>query len=129
MIKIIGVRFRNVGKIYYFNPKDFKIKVGDHVIVETARGVEYGKVVLGPKDMDEEKVVQPLKEVIRIATQKDKAKEEANRKKEKEAFHRLFDPVPLIAGDKLARDQIHSPFSSCKNSAIRRRAALKCWTE
>ena len=86
MIKIIGVRFRNVGKIYYFNPKDFKIKVGDHVIVETARGVEYGKVVLGPKDMDEEKVVQPLKEVIRIATQKDKAKEEANRKKEKEAF-------------------------------------------
>ena len=86
MIKIIGVRFRNVGKIYYFNPKDFKIKVGDYVIVETARGVEYGKVVLGPKDMDEEKVVQPLKEVIRIATQKDKAKEEANRKKEKEAF-------------------------------------------
>ena len=86
MIKIIGVRFRNVGKIYYFNPKDFKIKVGDHVIVETARGVEYGKVVLGPKDMDEEKVVQPLKEVIRIATQKDKAKEETNRKKEKEAF-------------------------------------------
>ncbi len=49
MIKIIGVRFRNVGKIYYFNPKDFKIKVGDHVIVETARGVEYGKVVLGPQ--------------------------------------------------------------------------------
>ena len=86
MIKIIGVRFRNVGKIYYFNPKDFKIKVGDHVIVETARGVEYGKVVLGPKDMDEEKVVQPLKEVIRIATQKDKAKEEANRKREKDAF-------------------------------------------
>ena len=86
MIKIIGVRFRNVGKIYYFNPKDFKIKVGDHVIVETARGVEYGKVVLGPKDMDEEKVVQPLKEVIRIATQKDKAKEETNRKKDKEAF-------------------------------------------
>lgn len=86
MVKIIGVRFRNVGKIYYFNPKDLKIKVGDYVIVETARGVEYGKVVLGPKDMDEEKVVQPLKEVIRIATQKDKAKEEANRKKEKEAF-------------------------------------------
>ncbi len=86
MVKIIGVRFRNVGKIYYFNPRDLKVKVGDCVIVETARGVEYGKVVLGPKDMDEEKVVQPLKEVIRIATQKDKAKEEANRKKEKEAF-------------------------------------------
>lgn len=86
MIKIIGVRFRNVGKIYYFNPKDFRIRVGEHVIVETARGVEYGQVVLGPKDIDEEKVVQPLKEVIRIATAKDKAKEEANRRKEKEAF-------------------------------------------
>ena len=86
MIKIIGVRFRNVGKIYYFNPKDFEVKVGDHVIVETARGVEYGQVALAAKEVDETQVVQPLKDVIRIATPKDDAKEENNRKKEAEAF-------------------------------------------
>ena len=86
MVKIIGVRFRNVGKVYYFNPRDLKIKAGDHVIVETARGVEYGTVVLGPKEVDDGKVVQPLKDVIRIATPKDDSREENNRKKEKEAF-------------------------------------------
>lgn len=86
MIKIIGVRFRNVGKVYYFNPKDFEIQTGMHVIVETARGIEFGQVVLGPKDVDEEQVVQPLKDVIRIATPKDRAKEDHNRKKEKDAF-------------------------------------------
>ena len=86
MIKIIGVRFRNVGKVYYFSPKSFDICVGDHVIVETARGVEYGHVVLGPKEVEDEKVIQPLKEVIRLATPKDDAKEETNRKKEREAF-------------------------------------------
>ena len=86
MVKIIGVRFRNVGKIYYFNPKSFQMKPGDHVIVETARGVEYGHVVLAPRDVEDEKVVQPLKDVIRMATQKDDAKEESNRKKEKEAY-------------------------------------------
>ena len=86
MVKIIGVRFRNVGKIYYFNPKSFQMNPGDHVIVETARGVEYGTVVLGPKEVDDRQVVQPLKDVIRMATQKDDAKEESNRKKEKEAY-------------------------------------------
>ena len=86
MITIIGVRFRNVGKVYYFSPRELEICVGDHVIVETARGVEYGFVVLGPKEVDDSKVIQPLKEVIRIATPKDDAREENNRKKEKEAF-------------------------------------------
>ncbi|WP_461884235.1 PSP1 domain-containing protein [Fusicatenibacter sp.] len=86
MITIIGVRFRNVGKVYYFSPRELDIHVGDHVIVETARGVEYGFVVLGPKEVDDSKVIQPLKEVIRIATPKDDAREENNRKKEKEAF-------------------------------------------
>ena len=86
MIKIIGVRFRNVGKVYYFSPKNFDICVGDHVIVETARGVEYGHVVLGPKEVEDEKVIQPLKEVIRLATRKDDAREESNRRKEREAF-------------------------------------------
>lgn len=86
MVKIIGVRFRNVGKVYYFNPKELDIKVGAHVIVETARGIEYGLVVLGPKEVDESRVVQPLKEVVRIANAKDDAREEVNRRKEKEAF-------------------------------------------
>ena len=86
MITIIGVRFRNVGKVYYFSPRELDICVGDHVIVETARGVEYGFVVLGPKEVDDSKVIQPLKEVIRIATPKDDAREASNRKKEKEAF-------------------------------------------
>lgn len=86
MITIIGVRFRNVGKVYYFSPRELDICVGDHVIVETARGVEYGFVVLGPKEVDDSKVIQPLKEVIRIATPKDDAREESNRKKKKEAF-------------------------------------------
>lgn len=86
MIKIIGVRFRNVGKIYYFNPRTFQIKPGEHVIVETARGVEYGTVVLGPKEVTDDQVVQPLKDVIRIATPKDDIKAEQNRAKEKEAY-------------------------------------------
>lgn len=86
MVKIIGVRFRNVSKIYYFNPKNFQVSPGEHVIVETARGVEYGTVVLGPKEVDDNEVVQPLKDVIRVATPKDDAKAESNRKKEKEAY-------------------------------------------
>ena len=86
MVKIIGVRFRNVGKIYYFNPKNFQVSPGEHVIVETARGVEYGTVVLGPKEVDDNEVVQPLKDVIRVARPKDDAKAESNRKKEKEAY-------------------------------------------
>ena len=86
MTRVIGVRFRNVGKIYYFSPKDQDIQVGDHVIVETARGVEYGNVVLSPRDVEDNKVVQPLKEVLRIATPEDDAREAKNRSKEKDAF-------------------------------------------
>ena len=86
MTRIIGVRFRNMGKVYYFGPKSLNIETGDHVIVETARGVEYGYVVLGPREVEDSRIVQPLKEVIRIATPKDDAREESNRRKEKEAF-------------------------------------------
>ena len=86
MTKVIGVRFRNVGKIYYFSPKDFDIKSGDHVIVETARGVEYGQVVLPPREVEDEKVIQPLKEEIRIANTQDDKKEENNRRREKDAY-------------------------------------------
>ena len=86
MIKVIGVRFRHAGKIYYFSPGKLKIHAGDHVIVETARGVEYGNVVIGVKDVEDDKVVQPLKPVIRIATVQDDEQADANRDKEKEAF-------------------------------------------
>ena len=86
MTKVVGVRFRNVGKIYYFDPKEYIVKEGDHVIVETARGVEYGKVVLTPRNIKEEDVVHPLKEVLRVATKEDEEREQQNRIKEKEAF-------------------------------------------
>ncbi len=86
MIKVIGVRFRNAGKIYYFAPGKLEIKTGDHVIVETARGVEYGYVVLGTREVEDSKVVQPLKSVIRMANREDRNTEQANRKKEKDAF-------------------------------------------
>lgn len=86
MEKVVGVRFRNVGKIYYFNPKNYKVKVGNHVIVETARGVEYGRVVLEPRSVKEDEVVHPLKEVLRVATKEDEDHEAENRRKEKEAF-------------------------------------------
>lgn len=86
MIKVVGVRFRTAGKIYYFDPKNYKIAVGDHVIVETARGVEYGTVMIAPKELPPEKVIQPLKPVLRVATPEDEKIEEKNHQKEKEAF-------------------------------------------
>ena len=86
MTKVIGVRFRTAGKIYFFAPGKFDIRQGDNVIVETARGVEFGRVVAGPKEVKDEEVVQPLKSVIRVATEQDSKVEEKNREKEKEAF-------------------------------------------
>mgnify|MGYP001779844470 FL=1 len=86
MTKVIGVRFRTAGKIYFFAPGKFDIKQGDNVIVETARGVEFGRVVSGPKDVKDEDVVQPLKSVIRLATDQDRKTVEKNKQKEKEAF-------------------------------------------
>lgn len=93
MIEVIGVRFRNVGKIYYFGPKDEKIRVGDHVIVETARGVEYGHVVLSPRKVDEKTVVQPLKDVLRLATPEDEAQERLNREKERAAYQICLEKI------------------------------------
>ena len=86
MTKVVGVRFRNVGKIYYFSPKDYEVKAGDHVIVETARGIEYGKVVLAPREVGDESVVHPLKEVLRVASKEDNEREAQNRIREKDAF-------------------------------------------
>ena len=86
MTKVIGVRFRQAGKIYFFSPGKLHVKQGDKVIVETARGVEFGSVVTGPKDVKDEEITQPLKSVIRVATEEDKRNEQKNREKEKEAF-------------------------------------------
>ena len=86
MTRVIGVRFRPAGKIYFFAPGNLEIKTGDKVIVETARGVEFGSVVTGPKDVDDERITPPLKPVIRVATDEDIKKEAKNKEKEKEAF-------------------------------------------
>ncbi len=86
MTIVIGVRFRAAGKIYFFSPGKLQIERGNYVIVETARGVEYGWVVTGPKEVKDEEVVQPLKSVIRIATEQDRRTVEKNKEKEKEAF-------------------------------------------
>lgn len=86
MTRVIGVRFRSAGKVYFFDPGRFDIKRGDHVIVETARGIEFGTVVGGIREVEDDKVVQPLKPVIRIANQRDIEQEEGNKQKEKEAY-------------------------------------------
>lgn len=93
MTKVIGVRFRQAGKIYFFSPGKLEIKTQDRVIVETARGVEFGKVVTGPKEVEDDKITQPLKSVIRIANEEDYKKEEKNRDKEKEAFNICLEKI------------------------------------
>ena len=86
MVKIVGVRFRPAGKIYYFNPLNFEVKAGSHVIVETARGIEYGTVIIPPTEMADDKVVQPLKPLLRMATKEDDRITERNQEKKKDAF-------------------------------------------
>ena len=86
MTKVIGVRFRRAGKVYYFSPGKLEIEKDDRVIVETARGVEYGHVVIGTREVEDDKGVQPLKSVIRLATAQDQEQENKNREKEKDAF-------------------------------------------
>lgn len=86
MTKVVGVRFSDTGKMYYFDPKGFDIKNGQEIIVETANGLEFGKASTGVKLVDDDEVVNPLKPVIRIATDEDRKKVEENKRKEKEAF-------------------------------------------
>lgn len=93
MTNVIGVRFRRAGKVYYFSPGKLNIQKDDHVIVETARGVEYGHVVIGMKEVEDDKVIQPLKPVIRLATAQDDAQEEGNREKEREAFQICLEKI------------------------------------
>ena len=86
MITVIGIRFRTAGQVYFFDPAGISFAPGEHAIVETARGVEYGEVVLGNREVEEEKVVQPLKPVLRKAVPADEETEKKNREKEKEAY-------------------------------------------
>lgn len=86
MTKIVGIRFRTAGKIYYFDPADFDLDMAMHVIVETARGIEMGTVLIPPKEVEDDKVVSPLKPVIRVATEEDEQTIAGNKEKEKEAF-------------------------------------------
>ena len=92
-MKIIGVRFRTAGKIYYFSPRELAIKRGDHVIVETARGIEFGTVVMPPTEMEETRVTQSVKPVLRMATEKDIEQEASNRRKEKDAFQICLEKI------------------------------------
>lgn len=93
MIKVVGVRFRNAGKIYYFEPGKLELAVGSHVIVETARGVEMGTVLIAPREVTETSVIQPLKPVIRVATEEDEHTVAKNREKEKEAFQICLEKI------------------------------------
>ncbi|MBC5786434.1 MULTISPECIES: PSP1 domain-containing protein [Clostridiaceae] len=98
MAEIIGVRFKTVGKVYYFDPNGLELKTGEKVIVETARGVECGEVALSNREVDDSELVSPLKPIIRTATQEDLAIVAQNRKKEKEAFQ--------ICEEKIAKHQL-----------------------
>ena len=115
MIKVIGVRFRQAGKIYYFDPVDFDIEVGQHVIVETARGIEYGLVLTGPKEVEDDKVIQPLKPVIRVATPEDDEIEIKNKEKEKSAFNICLEK---IAKHKLEMKLIDAEYTFDNNKVL-----------
>lgn len=93
MIQVVGVRFKSVGKVYYFDPGELDIKQGDNVIVETVRGIEFGDVVLAGRLVEEDKIVSPLKKVMRIADENDIKKEEENKRKEKEAFETCLEKI------------------------------------
>lgn len=115
MIKVVGVRFRNAGKIYYFGPEKLDLPAGTHVIVETARGVEMGTVMTAPKDVFEETVIQPLKPVIRIATEADERVAQKNREKEKEAFKICLEK---IAKHKLEMKLVEAEYTFDNNKLL-----------
>ena len=115
MIKIVGVRLRKAGKIYYFDPAGMEIETGTHVIVETARGIEFGTVMIPPREMEEDGVVQPLKPVIRIATEADEITEQKNKEKEKEAFQICLEK---IAKHKLEMKLVEAEYTFDNNKLL-----------
>ena len=115
MKEIIGVRFRPNGKIYYFDPQNFEVEAGNFVIVETARGVEYGKVVLGRREVEEGKITASLKPIIRIATEDDTRRYEDNKKKSKRAFDICLEK---IAKHKLDMKLIEAEYTFDNNKVL-----------
>lgn len=115
MYSVIGVRFKRAGKIYYFDPNDQDVAKDQHVIVETARGVEYGKVVIGRKEVDDSDVVLPLKKVIRIAGEADAKAVEENRRAAQEAFGTC---VEKIKEHKLGMKLIDVEYTFDRNKII-----------
>ena len=95
MALVVGVRFKPAGKIYYFESRDFELTKGDAVIVETVRGIEYGEVALGKREVEDDQLVLPLKKVIRIANEEDKNVYTTNKQKEKEALELCKEKVHL----------------------------------
>jgi len=93
MVRVIGVRFKKAGKIYYFDPDNIEVNKEQNVIVETARGIEFGQVVVGPKDVPDEEIVAPLKKVLRIATTEDELKNKENKEKEEKAFQICLEKI------------------------------------
>lgn len=106
MPKIVGVRFKNIGKIYYFSPNDIDFEEGDGVIVETVRGVEYGFVALPPREVSEEDVVSPLKPVVRKATEADKKTAERNLAKKPDAMR--------VAKEKIEKHKLNMKLIDCE---------------
>ena len=106
MVTVIGVRFRNAGKLYYFDPGEFSPAPGQAVIVETARGLEYGEVVTGSSEVDEESITPPLRPVIRVATVEDTAHHEENISREKDAI--------AVCKDKIADHQLQMKLVGCE---------------
>lgn len=115
MVKVVGVRFRNAGKIYYFAPGNQSMELGMHVIVETARGVEYGTVLIAPREIGEESIVQPLKPVIRVATPEDDKTEAKNKAKEKEAYRICLEK---IAKHKLEMKLVEAEYTFDNNKLL-----------
>ncbi|HHW91703.1 MAG TPA: stage 0 sporulation family protein [Firmicutes bacterium] len=115
MAKVVGIRFKPAGKIYYFDPGDLVLQPGQDVIVETARGLEYGEVVVGNREVDEGEIVSPLKPVVRLATPEDQKQVALNRKREKEAFEICLEK---IGAHKLPMKLIDVEYSFDNNKII-----------
>lgn len=115
MIEVIGVRFRETGKIYFFNPKNIQVEAGDYVIVETARGMEYGKVVYGRRQIDDKKINMQIKPIIRKATEADAERNRRNKEKCKDAFNICLEK---IAKHKLEMKLIEAEYTFDNNKVL-----------
>ncbi|MBQ2775650.1 MAG: stage 0 sporulation family protein [Clostridia bacterium] len=114
MARVVGVRFREVGKVYYFDPVDDKFEKGDHVIVETVRGIECGEIALENSDVDDSQIVKPLKKVVRRATEADLKVVSENRVKEQEAFDICIEKIAEHGLDMMKLVNVEYAFDGSK---------------